>query len=396
MIGYKNWFLATLLFTLPGAALAGSSFEDAFKKYLEVRSLEHELKGIEFRETDELTRAEKRRELAAAVTEKRIEFQAILRADMHEFTPWQLKVLARLNTKNTRRLASLDAPSDLDKNAVDYLSAAYPDAKKLSVIEWQAIGEWFGPRTQEAFLRIGFAMEKAPRGTGKQETPPVVLVQSPFQRITTAAGTAKYRANERWLKSTEASLAQLKQAGIKPVVLEVSAFNKIEEQAGELARNLKEKFPDGFVLVSAGDASAIVNKALDLHPELRQSERVLGWLNLNGRLYGLPAMPVDEKKKNPLNSMERAAAAEMYRLNQEILAPTTPLGDGFPIVNLVATEGESRPAANLRESLVPDGRTFFTEKNDPSATRELIRSFGRTPASNASWKEAPAVSGPSL
>jgi hypothetical protein len=398
MINYKRLLLLVALWLAPSLSYASDSFRDAFQKYLELRALEHQLSGLEYRsELDPVTKVEKKSKLAAAATQKRIEFQAILSADKNEFSSWEKSVLERLENKKARRPASNEA---LDKDAIEYLTQLYPNSRRLSALEWLAIKEWFGIRSQEAFLRISFGIQKAPENKKADASIPIVLVRAPFQKLS-AQNSSHHKTNERWLKASESATEFLVKSGFTVKNLELSAFTKIDEQAEELFRSLKEKIPGEFVLASIGEASAIVSRALDLHPELRHHQKLMGWLNFNGRLYGLPPAPASAEKKNKhFSEIESALVAEIYRLHQEIISPVTPMGKGFPIFNLVSFENNLRPAINLRESLVPEGESFFLEPGTEMAgVRQALHSLGRSPASangKTNWKENPRLSDPTF
>jgi hypothetical protein len=48
-------------------------------------------------------------------------------------------------------------------------------------------------------------------------------------------------------------------------------------------------------------------------------------------------------------------------VRQESLLRSAPLGDGFPIVNILSLDNGRRPAENLREALVAEGSSWFVK-----------------------------------
>jgi hypothetical protein len=160
--------------------------------------------------------------------------------------------------------------------------------------------------------------------------------------------------------------AELKKLYPDMVTLEVSAFPKVDNQAEALRHSLMALGDQPILLLSGGDSSSLVLRMLDLYPGLREKENILGWVNVAGRLYGPKPAKKSGRALASVQSAPDQFAAEVARdreiLRQEALVRAAPLGQGFPIVNLITLSPEKRPAENLRESLITEGKTWFVEK----------------------------------
>lgn len=357
-----------LAFPFPLASHGHGHTEQGFDTYLEIRKLEHKLTYTEYRtDLEAEEKLEERERIALLLKAKRAEFQAEARG-------------------TNRKPASLSA----DKDALDFLQKRYPAPKRLSSLEWLAISEWFGTATQEAFLKTAFSVQRA-QGARVRENANILWVEAPFQKLALESSDV-FRGFSRWLRASERTRDFVKRSGLRTDSLQLSAFTRIDDQAEELFRVLKEKKSEGVFVVTTGEASAIMHRAMDLHPEMRDWD-LGGWVNFNGRIYGLtPGGSAVTARRDPVRDMEREALSELHRLHGESMLPPPPLGEGFPIVNLVSAEGEARPAANLRESLVPEGESYFVQAGgEAESFRATLLSVGREPASlpNADWKEHP-------
>lgn len=344
-----------------------------------MRRLEHELQLVDFRNDLEPSEREKERERV----------QQLLKRQKSQFQSFGRTV----RENSARHPASLE----VDKSALEFLHKRYPTPKRLSALEWLVISEWYGPRTQEAFLKIAFSMQGSQASPAREQAE-LLWIQSPFQKLA-AESTDTFRHFQRWLRASEKTKEFVNATGMQTQSLDLSAFVKVDDQAEELFRLLKDRHKEGMVVVTTGEASAIMHRAIDLHPEMRDWE-IAGWVNFNGRIYGLPAGPIRRQStRDPVRDMEHEAISEFHRLHGETLLPPAPLGEGFPIVNLVSVQGEARPAANLRESIVPEGRSFLVESGkEAEAFRSTVLSVGREPASvrKADWKESPRIGDPAI
>lgn len=322
--------LALLLF-IPLSTHA-SPLGDVFSAYVKVRQAEERLNL----ENQEETRAK----LSANLTSARIGFHDQLETE-YKWEDWEKALIRRIEKRAGTAAATNEA------KAMAFLQSNFPHPKELSPLEWQAIGEWFGKATQEKFLREAFALQELPSAKGEAQQ--IVWVKDPFRKL---------------LPSSPDSLdpAELEKSNPGLITLEVSAFPRIDDQAEELRHAILSLGEKNFVLVSDGEASAVVFKMLDLYPGLRDRENIRGWVNVSGRLYGRP----EKKEKgraiaSVMDQYSNGALVDLKRLRQESLERSAPLGDGFPIVNILSVENARRPAENLREALVAEGSSWFVK-----------------------------------
>lgn len=350
-----------LLLALPLSAEATPSLRDAFHAAVKVRKAENELKLLQALDDGSAIAAAAQEKSAAQLTQARIAFHSVLLADAEELEAWQAQLLREKSrpARSGRVLASLatmPVPASFqDPRHLAFLKAYLPEARAFSALEWQMITEWFGAGTQEAFLSWAFSLtEIQPE---KSSVPSGVLLVEGAWR--SPAG------------STERELARELGAS----VMRLSAFEKTEEQAEDLKRQLLAR-TEPVVLVTTGEASAVVLAMLDLFPALRQHASLRGWVNVDGQLYGQGKLPAGRVPA----SVEQHVRADKDRMQLESLERPTPLGPGFPIVNLVSL-GKGRPApGSLRASLVAEGTSLFV-KEAPAwrALSSALRQLSATP-----------------
>lgn len=336
--------LLALLLLFPLTAPA-SPLGEVFSAYVKVRQAEEGL----LLETQE----EARQKLSARLTEARIGFHDALEAE-HQWEDWEKPLLRRIEKRS---------PAANEPKAMAFLQANFTRPKELSPLEWQAIGEWFGNAAQEKFLRESFALQELPATKG--EIPQLVWVKDPFRKL---------------LRSPD-SLDKSELEKINPglITLEVSAFPSIDDQAEELRHAILSLGEKNFVLVSDGDASAVVLKMLDIYPGLRDRENIRGWLNVSGRLYGR-AEKKEKKGRAPASVADQfseGALLDLKRVRQDSLTRSTPLGGGFPIVNIISLDGGRRPAENLREALVAEGSSWFVKGSAAKRIESALPLFAR-------------------
>ncbi|MGZ3651150.1 MAG: hypothetical protein ACXWR1_20555 [Bdellovibrionota bacterium] len=351
----KGFGFLTLLLLLPSPAQAGEgsqAFRDAFRSYVKIRTLEEKAKIAEERhDLEEGARLKLTRSVAAELTEARIDFQAFQQPGFSEFSAWEKAVVRGAGPKNAA-----------DKTALDFLTKYYSAAAPAwSPVEWQCAGEWFGTETEDSFLKIVFSMEELSRETPKTAASERVLwIVDPFERFLPKAEAARVKAQQ------SAAEAKLKGLGYAPEFLEVHAFTRLEDQAESLRFSLTERLSRGSVtLVSSGHASAVLLRTLDLNPALLSNEAILGWVNVNGRLFGDATAAT--RVPSSISKADRQlldAKQELAVLREERLGRQTPLSPKFPVVNLVSLAGNQRPAASLRDSLLPEGKTFYLRNAD--------------------------------
>jgi hypothetical protein len=363
-----------ILLLLPVTSRAGGSssisFRDAFRAYVKMRQLEEKSRIADRRhDIEEGARLELKSKLTSDLTEARIDFQAFLMPGEKGLSDWERQTLRKVG-------GAKDASPD--KAGLDFLSSAYAaKAARWTPLEWQCAAEWFGHPTADAFLKSVFAMDElpadAPAPNGKRT---VVWVADPLQRFMAKDQASKVTAGRASLRN------QLEKQGYVVEDLEVGAFTRLDEQAEDLHLALAQKITDGtpFTLVSSGYASALLLRTLDLNPGLLSSNVIEGWVNVNGQLFGGD----DEALSRGPATASRAdrqlhdTRHELLLLREERLGPQTPLGAKFPVLNLVTFSGAHRPGANLRDSILPDGRTVYIPSGDGEAhLRRALPALGR-------------------
>ncbi len=343
-----KWFWVFFLLSLPAEA---ALLQEAFTAQITIQQLEGKLKILSAR-TDLTPEAQKReqRKLSADLTAARIALNDILAASAED--PWEQTILQRIAAKKP-------ATNSLDPEALKFLETNLPAGKLLSVLEWNLIQIWFGRTTQEAYLRQAFSMEEAPTEPklALLENAKIIWVLNPYRKILPSSDSPEAK-----------DVAALNS---KIETLEISGFPELDAQAQELRLFLRKFNNAPLVLVSSGEASAMVNKMLDLYPALRTESNVQLWLNLNGRLFGQTPPKPTGRKLASISSASPASAADTFeaqtlaglkQLRLETFERPTPLGKGFPIINVVAWEKNKRPTENLRESLIAEGTTWVVQK----------------------------------
>ncbi|MGZ3694435.1 MAG: hypothetical protein ACXWQO_09640 [Bdellovibrionota bacterium] len=350
-------------------AKPSSSMQDAFYAYAKMRRLQHLNELLPFADEEEDAKLKEAQKLSAELSQARIDFYAIARSDQELLSAWEQGVLKRLEKQGK-------APSAIDKDALDFLSSAFPKAKSFTLVEWEIVREWFGKKTEEAFLKTTFAARELPAKNaipkGDGATVLWVSTYSPENSLTEKAG----QKNEtlRLKKS-------LIEAGYKFEILELSPFARADDQATELVQAISQRKDEPVILVSENKAGAVIYRALDILPGLRKNTKITGWVNLNGYLFG----EAPDVKRAPASLASDPIAAstaegkiESYRLYRENIEQTPPLVKGFPILNVISLEGKNRRTSSLRESVVPDGSTWLAPAGTPTlALPSALSLFGQ-------------------
>lgn len=329
MKGIRLFYLLALFPPLAAVALTPLQ-KDRFRAELEVRRLEEKLALSS--ERDDLEPEDRQAEgkkLSALLTEAKIEKVGVLQEAAASRSP-----------------ASV-APAES-------LAELFTAPKKRSAFDWQVLGELHGRKATDDLLRAAFGQAELPPAGGSGT---VLWISSPSFPILSRAEAEKARA-ERAKAAKE--LARL---GYKVEELAPSPFIHMEELTEDLQKTLRARLAAGpAFLLSQGSASAVLLRTFDNYPDLLRHEAVLGWLNLNGQLFAKPLSaraPASVRKESAADRQLRETRQEELRLRLERLEREVPLGAGFPVLNLVTLEGPSRPAENLRESIIPDGKTHF-------------------------------------
>jgi hypothetical protein len=316
---------------------------DCFAKQVEIRALEKKYGWLAANPAENKPALD---ESSAKITQNKVELQTLLALARNNANSAGNALLNRA-FPISRATAPSAMPEKVDTSILPL------NAHALSPLEWDVLAEWFGKRATEAYLLESLA----PRLYSEDELLNFLNEKTVFH-----------------LKNPYSKLIKDKSTlfpGSQP--LELSGFIRIEDQVAELYRMVKETLPEGVVIVSMKDASAIVLRMLDMHPELRNSGKIAGWINLDGRLYGIRPKFLSNSEKAKIAEPVRTREAE-YRhalesLNLEAELRMPPLGKGFPIWNILSANAEQRSAASLRESVVPEGYTYLLEKKErPAAT----------------------------
>ncbi len=334
---------------------ADAALLDAFPFYIEARQLEEELQLLPFQIEDKSERA-------PLLQARRAKAQAAYAAELRRDSPapgWSASIAqALLASKKPPAI-----PTAEEAQAVALIKTKFPNARQFSALEWSVIREWFGREVQETFLRETFSMQelnKAPsKGKGR-----LIWILDPYRKLlhsSSGQDTTPYAAERKTLENL----------GYQVDILQLTAFEHVEDQAEELKHFLFSQLGSPFTLVTAGDASAILLKTLDLYPSLRANEKIQAWLNVGGRLYGLkpqtgrsPASLGRENGRAEL--LTQLAKRELHRLHQGSLQRRPPLGKGFPIINIISLDKKHRSSEDLTYSLVQEGETWFLRSGAPA------------------------------
>lgn len=360
--------LYLLSFACPAYA-APDLFRDAVNSYMEMRIAEENWKLEKLsKETDE----EKLQKLSNELTQKRIEFNTMVKTEQKEYLPWQKQIFAKGKA----------LPYQIE--TIEYLSKNFTEARNYSPFQWRVLHELFGSRNQEAFFKISQKVEEIGTGSLKdEEKQNVIVVYEPFARV--------FAKSAPMLAENDPIVIDLKKNGHNTETLQLSAYPKIDDQADELYRLLIERTGEPTAIVTSNESSAVMLRCLDLHPDLRKSKKITGWVNLNGKLYGFA--PEEKGRKiasvkaaTPMEQIENEAKVELHLLFRESLTVSAPLGKGFPILNILnATEKNS--LGNLGEAVVPGAKTYWLQgKPSVSGAIPLLRG----PASTEALKDTPA------
>lgn len=338
-------------------AEASTPFRDAFIAYSKMRRLEREQALLSYAGIKEEKLPAAAQKLAADLTQARIHFYDLAHAEDKSFSAWQsARVLQVTKKKKASDLA-------VDKEGLDFLVAAFPQANLFSLVDWESVNEWFGKKTEEAFFKVVFAardLPKTPVNPG-QEKRRVLWVRTVTLEDSLKQKTAAQKQMLEWQK-------QLAKAGYALESLDITPFSSADDQATELVQALSQRNEEKIVLFSQNQAGGVIYRALDLYPGLRKKAEIRGWVNLNGKLYG--EAPAETRAPaslavDPVAASAAEAKADSYRVYRENLERSPPLVHGFPIVNLLSLDSAYRPKNNLRESIVPEGSTWLAPAGKP-------------------------------
>lgn len=317
------------LLLVPVMCFAGApQTQDDFRSQLLVRKLEERLA---------LSSAREDYEPGAKETE--------LQKIAHELTQARIERNGFIEEQGgARRLASAPPPSSL--------AELLPGHKGFSVFEWQVLSELYGKQRQEELLRSSFGVSSLPEAIPGKET--VLWITSPSFPILGRAEAAREKAERA------EAVKRLEAMGYKVEELGTSPFTRLEDLAEDLQQKLRARLAGGpALLLSHGGASAVLFHTIDLYPALAHQSEILGWVNVNGRLFGKEPRKRTPASIRAADRQEIEVRDQELRLRAERLERQVPLGVKFPVLNLVTLAGSHRPADNLREAIVPEGRTLF-------------------------------------
>lgn len=305
------------------------------------------------------------------------------------------KVVARLQAARNNWFTQKNEAADQDYLQQLRIRFADHKAALLAPLEWQAIRDVYGKNVEEQLVSEAFAVKTwptAPNTVVPSESVRVVWVNDPYANL---SADLHAKAFDELATISEKSLTQkdlepIIQSGVTVDQLYVSDYETLESQSAELFRQLQVKYlaqdsSTRILLLSSGQGSAIVYELLDRYPELRQEEKIAGWVNWNGLLYGMPmreslyqktAQRIQKHNTRALASVatpweltpaqkfyDELTQAQMQR-QQKIL----PLGPGFKIWSFIPAVSEARANPELREAIIADGETWLWEKQQKPAS----------------------------
>jgi hypothetical protein len=285
-----------------------------------------------------------------------------------------------------------------DPTYLSYLQQRFTQAQaaRLSPLEWQAIRDIYGQQTEEALLQTNFVTkhwrnDETTNHANKNMR--IVWIQDPYVSL---APDLREKNFPEFATICQKSLdlkdfSTTNNAGVTVDKIFISDYESLESQSAELLRQLQvkyfsEDYAPQILIVSSGQASALVYELLDRYPELRKEQKIAGWVNWNGLLFGMPlresqyqqtAQRIKAQNGRALATVatpwEITPAQKMYvELTQGQLVrqqKILPLGKGFPIWSIVPARAEDRASPELREAIVADGETWFwNQKTESSST----------------------------
>lgn len=112
---------------------------------------------------------------------------------------------------------------------------------------------------------------------------------------------------------------------------------------------------------------------LDQFPTVRSDEEILGWINLNGKLFGESLGPKEISKfasqtrtrgqrARGIASLDPARERRGQRLLAEVSRRTEvplSLGPGFPIYNILDESRAKEKNIDIAQATVPQGKNYF-------------------------------------
>ena len=375
---YFLWVVFVLSLILPafGGEKEYSQFRKIFAKYIELRALDDELSFLKNQKNVVESQIENTQNQILA---KRRDLNQGFLIKYENLSESEILAISTIEKCIEKKICVADEKADLAK--------LFPESKGISPLEWQGIMEIFGNKAQQKFLSETFAIATEENSAvinsnklvGKSEK--ILFLDNSLRKLSLIEGGAlsELKPYLNAINPTEI-VASLKAEGFDAELLSLSPFAKFDDQVEELYRILQNR-EEHFNLVSAGETSAIVLRALDLYPSLRSLPSIKKWINMNGRLYGFSSSflesikgrtPASKQTISPLVDSEENIKKELHSLNKESRLAEPVLGPGFPIINLISGSKGNRFPNNLRESIVTKGNTLWTKSEDANSNAGKI------------------------
>lgn len=307
--------------------------------------------------------------------------------------PWTKKLAHNIRDARLQWQAAHSGNDDEQKRALEQIKKHFDPlvAKKFSPLRWQAIRDVYGVEVEEKLLQDSF-LTKAWTSNGQQknqyksaaEQIEIVWIEDPWLAVADELGQKSMNEYAKLAQKTLSArdISELSNSGLKITPITISSYESLESQAAELLHTLRTKYLEEakhqIVILSSGQASAIVHELFDLNPELRSNRNISAWINWNGRLQGMPlresifaeftSANKDRKARALASIATPAELTPQFKLFRELTQAqlsrgdiTLPLGEGFPIYSVVPRDAAERSSPELRESLVVDGTNLLVD-----------------------------------
>lgn len=245
--------------------------------------------------------------------------------------------------------------------------------RNLSASHWRAFGTLYGFSARDRLFESAFAakdvstsLDRSPASYQTHDSVEIVFVEDGRATVKNYGSRPLLRPFSGFLEASDATAEAkaLESQGFRVHYLKVSPLGSLNDQAVELDHalaRLKEtkKASKPLVIVSSGEASMVVRQWLDLKPERRRDDSYAGWVNFNGRLFGIPVAantPDRSAQRSPASLADWEILRQFSAPQRQALQPEAPLGRGFPILNLLRLEKGA--IDNPREAVVPEAETW--------------------------------------
>ena len=273
-------------------------------------------------------------------------------------SPHQPNLLAKKRELNlTQQQADESSRHPASVLSIDgELSELFPNARSWSVLQWNTLTSLAGESEQREFLEKTFSRQKKFKLESKNVL--YLVVKAPQERwLPSLLAISK----ENFLSSEKIAKILAKNQ-LKYEILELSPFEKIDEQAHELYQRIADHYGiQEVIVVTTQISSAIFYHAVDLHPELTVAKNIKTWINWQGLLFGfspkISAKNWNKQQQKLYSTIDHRQWLDLMRISVDSLQKNLDLKTDYPIVNIVDSDAPSD--FNLRESIVPEGATYF-------------------------------------